>query len=544
MNQASLMIAAQYRNADLVKRQFGDAFYIATAYGVFPDGSDVTNQLQALVDMANTEGRRAIYFPHGDYHVRLINNDDNVYYFGDNAKFVGGYGKKIAQIGFSTSDGAFVNVKDFGAVGDKVTDDTAAIQAAIEALRLVGGYVLFPAGKYYSGELKLYDNISFVGVNRTFDYEYTLGPSQIISRIGDALLFRANGASHIGIHNLTLVGQNRVTHGIDASVRLLQISNCQWAGFDTAIGYDTGITQGQQWQISNNGIFNNNTGINLMYDSKVFDNFIYTCKTGLVFNGSACNIVNNKIEYNDRHISLTNTQRSTFVGNTFDRAENEGIYMIGAKDLTFTGNVLMASGYSNPNDWQQTHLRMTNCTNIAFDGNVFTLNYWEDNTKPTHLLTGSGNTGVVFSGNDMDKGAKGAMITATGDISVYNNIGTYRTVKDSLAYGVEKSYEFWTDPVADNSKKTLTFTLSFKDTTTSSIYASRVFLLVQRGTGDASYVQGSVTDVIGTGNIGVAARISINRWGISAEGSKIVLTIANVNTARNPYEVTIEAIKS
>jgi len=39
----------------------------------------------------------------------------------------------------------YVSVKDFGAVGDGVTDDTAAIQAALDA----SGCVYFPAGEYY-----------------------------------------------------------------------------------------------------------------------------------------------------------------------------------------------------------------------------------------------------------------------------------------------------------------------------------------------------------------------------------------------------------
>jgi hypothetical protein len=41
-----------------------------------------------------------------------------------------------------------VNVKDFGAVGDGVADDTAAIQNAISALSSGGGTVFFPAGEY------------------------------------------------------------------------------------------------------------------------------------------------------------------------------------------------------------------------------------------------------------------------------------------------------------------------------------------------------------------------------------------------------------
>ena len=46
-------------------------------------------------------------------------------------------------------EGAAVNVKDFGATGDGVTDDTAAIQAAINSLsNKYGGQIYFPPGQY------------------------------------------------------------------------------------------------------------------------------------------------------------------------------------------------------------------------------------------------------------------------------------------------------------------------------------------------------------------------------------------------------------
>jgi polygalacturonase len=62
-----------------------------------------------------------------------------------------------------------VNVKDFGAAGDGVADDTAAINAAAAYLTSIGGGVLyFPRGTYLKdANFTYHTNVSFVGEDKT-----------------------------------------------------------------------------------------------------------------------------------------------------------------------------------------------------------------------------------------------------------------------------------------------------------------------------------------------------------------------------------------
>jgi hypothetical protein len=55
------------------------------------------------------------------------------------------------------------NVREYGAAGDGDTDDTAKIQAAIDAARATGGIVFFPPGTYSTGRLILYSRVHLRG---------------------------------------------------------------------------------------------------------------------------------------------------------------------------------------------------------------------------------------------------------------------------------------------------------------------------------------------------------------------------------------------
>jgi hypothetical protein len=66
-----------------------------------------------------------------------------------------------------------VNVRDFGAKGDGLTDDTAAIQAAVAAIPPSGGTICFPVGTF-----KITENIIFPGnISAIFDRGAMLAPA-------------------------------------------------------------------------------------------------------------------------------------------------------------------------------------------------------------------------------------------------------------------------------------------------------------------------------------------------------------------------------
>src|SRR5262249_50047397 len=57
---------------------------------------------------------------------------------------------------FTETHSTYYNVCEFGAKGDGITEDTPALQAAIDlASARRGGVVVFPAGRYLSGTLHL-----------------------------------------------------------------------------------------------------------------------------------------------------------------------------------------------------------------------------------------------------------------------------------------------------------------------------------------------------------------------------------------------------
>jgi len=109
----------------------------------------------------------------------------------------------------------FVSVKDFGAVGDGVTDDTASFQAALDFQASSGSPIYVPAGEYLCGSLTYSTRVILFG--SAPDRSELSGPiSKIIYTGTTGFLFSAAvGGDPYGtvIENIKLFGQGRNTAG-------------------------------------------------------------------------------------------------------------------------------------------------------------------------------------------------------------------------------------------------------------------------------------------------------------------------------------------
>lgn len=335
-------------------------------------------------------------------------------------------------------DEAGYSVRRFGALGDNASDDTAAIQRAIDEAAKVQGTVWFPPGIYHCGMLHLRSHVALAG-SPTWAYRSHGGTILRLNSPDAPCLVNMNGAVGARVSGLALDGckLGREIHGIHidgaghTTEDTLVIENCRMAAFT-----GDGAHLEHAWGFTvRDCLFSHNGGDGVMtshWDGWIHDNImIGNGRFGLAGRrpSASITITANRIEWN-RHggILLESGNHYNVTGNFIDRSGGPGLVLRGdpaADDqrwlpgtTAITGNVFNRSGsHAEPGSRESCHLWLEDVVGVTCMGNTMCFGNNDDGSgrvSPHFAMVLKGLRSSVIMGNAMHNGATAQLILDEG----------------------------------------------------------------------------------------------------------------------------------
>jgi len=276
----------------------------------------------------------------------------------------------LTKVSYSMITGASVNVKDYGAVGDGSTDDTAAIQAAINYASSIGATLIFPTGVFKCLSTLIFkNNVSYQGAG--------LSASGLIGTV----------ISYAGTSDAIQIN-NPINSSTSAYINIRNIYVfCTTKTSGKAAIADVGSTY---LNLENVRVYGNDYGV-ILDQSEVVS--IRNCNIGVTTAGTAgLWLVNNAAHTIGASAFFTN--RITVDGCQFDAGSTgQCIADDGGVSHTFTNNNFNGGG---------TGIRCTNVQGLLISGNEFeaaTNNSISFNTTTLASATGNYCTTVTVNSN-------------------------------------------------------------------------------------------------------------------------------------------------
>ena len=286
-----------------------------------------------------------------------------------------------------------INIIDFGAIADGFTDNTAAIQRAIDKAAENEETVFIPEGRFLTGSLKMHSHTALKGeVN--WSYRKNGGSTLVLNDANSRCLVDITGAFGASITSLCLEGANlgENVHGVMLDWEEGAVRNEEdTPTFDNLrISDFTGdaVHLNHIWCFSMRHCmlgFNQGNGLYINgWDGFIMDNwFSYNKGAGVLAteNASSLTFTGNRVEWNClAGFRLYNPINVNITGNCFDASGGYGLDLnnpVGKRaiGMTITGNVFHRSGMPKrmieKPEQMSAHVCMTRVMNTVMSGNVF-----------------------------------------------------------------------------------------------------------------------------------------------------------------------------
>lgn len=263
------------------------------------------------------------------------------------------------------------NIIDFGAIADNQTDNTNAIQLAIDEASKVSGCVLIPPGKYKCGKLSVKSNITLMGFHG-WGYRDIGGSVLVLNDENAECLLDLTGAHGVCVKGLQLIGEYKGEniHGIMIKWELYNGNGeTFWDGYTTNFHEDSTVIEDCQIrEFSGDAIHLNHIFAFTIRNSHCIHNH----GNGIYIDGWDGWINNTILSFNDKYGLMGENACSaiTTIGNRVEWNKLGGYYFESA------GSNIISSSSFDRNMGPAVHLssKVNYRRNFVITSNIFNRN--------------------------------------------------------------------------------------------------------------------------------------------------------------------------
>lgn len=351
------------------------------------------------------------------------------------------------------------NVYDFGAAGDGISNDTIAIQAAIDAAYQNGKPVYFPKGIFSVNELFIKKGVVLKS-DPQWGYSYdTIGHSVLVQRDEkQKCVLNISNAQGATIDGLSITGESKPggccgilfkKEKFGPAEDAFRIERTRVAKFS---GHAVYLDKVWCFTLRHNMFcFSHGDGVRVHgWDAFISDNwFSGNHGSGFKTEGDNCSVTmtGNRIEWNEGGgITIYGGSHYNITGNYIDRSGKEGILLKKAvvldddtqelqnrivNTVTVTGNIIYRSGKFAGDSKESCHILLEGCAGVSVVGNTLCIgrdDKGKGNLTPKICVYADKLKESIISNNTMFMGSSEELIhdcgNHCGQVIIQNNVGS------------------------------------------------------------------------------------------------------------------------